>query len=146
MNELGGGLGAIRGGENHFDFTASLADETVLATVLVTISMSTNNNRVGPSGNQTRDIFDNNSLTEDSSVEDVTDGAVGGLPHLLEGELLDTALIRGDGGALNTNLVLEHSVGAVNSDLIVGGVTVLDGQIIVVGVNIDVGVNMLNTC
>lgn len=41
---------------------------------------------------------------------------VGGLPHLLELELLDTGLIRGDGGALDTDLVLLDGLGSIDGD------------------------------
>ena len=56
-------------------------------------------------------------LAEHSSVEDVTDGAVGRLPHLLEVELLDTLLIGGDGRALDGNVVLQGRLGGVDRHL-----------------------------
>jgi hypothetical protein len=43
----------------------------------------------------------------------------------------DSLLVRGDGGALDTNIMLENSIGGVESDLIVGGVTVRQTQIVV---------------
>jgi hypothetical protein len=46
--------------------------------------MSTNNDRVGPSGNQLGDIANKNGFTENGTVQDVTDGTVGRLPHLLK--------------------------------------------------------------
>ena len=54
----------------------------------------------------------------------VTDGAIGRQPHLLELEFLDTLLVWGNGGALDTNRVLFDSFGSIDSDLVVGLVTV----------------------
>jgi len=41
---------------------------------------------------------------------------VGGLPHLLQLELLDTGLIGGDGGALDADLVLLDGLGGIDRD------------------------------
>lgn len=59
-----------------------------------------------------------------SNVQDVSDGAVGGQPHLLELELLDTGLIGGDGGALDADAVLLDSFSGVDGDLVICLVTV----------------------
>jgi hypothetical protein len=45
---------------------------------------------------------------------------------LLKVELLDTTLIRCNGGALNADFVLLHSLRAVNSNLIICCVTILN--------------------
>lgn len=75
--------------------------------------------------------------------QDVTDGSVRGQPHWREGldseashrvpkkltllqlELLNTGLIGGDGGTLDTDTVLLDSLGGINGDLVIGLVTVL---------------------
>jgi hypothetical protein len=41
------------------------------------------------------------------------------LPHLLQLELFDSSLIRGDSRALDTDLVLQDGVGSVYGDLII---------------------------
>jgi hypothetical protein len=105
--------------------------------------VATNDDRLGPAGNATRNVLNDNGLTEDDTTADVTDGTVGRLPHLLEGELLDTGLIRGDGGALDADLVFLDGVCAVDSDLIVSGITVLDAQVEVLDVEVKVGVDEL---
>jgi len=105
--------------------------------------VAANNDRLGPAGNATRNVLNDNGLAEDDTTADVTDGTVGRLPHLLEGELLDTGLIRGDGGAFDADLVFLDGVGAVDSDLIVGGITVLDAQVEVLDVEVEVRVNEL---
>lgn len=75
------------------------------------MSVSANDDGLLPSGNEERHIVADNGLSEDGTVEDVTDGSIGGLPHLLQLELLHTLLVRGDGGALHSYLVLLDGVG-----------------------------------
>lgn len=62
---------------------------------------------------------------------------------LLELELFDTGLIRSDGGTLDTDRVLLDSLGSIDGDLIVGLVTVLEAEIVVLEVNIEVRVDEL---
>lgn len=52
-------------------------------------------------------------------------------PNLLELELFDSGLIRCDGCALNTDVVLLDGVRAVDGDLIVCLIAVFDAQIAV---------------
>jgi hypothetical protein len=73
----------------------------------------------------------------------VSDGAVGRQPHLLELELLHSLLIGCDGRALDTNRVLLDSLGSIESDLVVGLVTVFQAQIVVLEVDVEVWVNEL---
>lgn len=87
--------------------------------------MTTNNNWLSPSWHEARDVFNNNRFSENSTVENVTNGTVWRLPHLFEVELFDTAFIRRDGSALDANFVLLHRVCAVNGDLVGCCVTVL---------------------
>lgn len=49
--------------------------------------MTANGNGLVPRGDEARDVGDNDGRAEDSATEDVTNGAVGALPHLLELEL-----------------------------------------------------------
>lgn len=51
---------------------------------------------------------------------------------------LDTSLIRSDGGALDTNTVLEDGLSGLNSNAIVGGVTVLHSEVIVLDIDVQV--------
>lgn len=55
---------------------------------------------------------------------------------LLELELLYTSLIWSDGGALDTNRVLLDSLSSIDGDLIVGLISVLQAQIVVLEVDI----------
>jgi len=76
-----------------------------------------------------RGYFNHDSLMEDRSVQEITNCAVGLLPHLLEVEFLDSLPIGSDRGSLNGNLAGFDGVIAVKSDLIVAGVTVLGAQL-----------------
>ena len=76
-------------------------------------------------------LRDDDRLAEDDAAEDVADRAVRGPPHLLQAELLDPRLVRGDRGALDADAVLLGGVGGVDGDLVVGGVAVLDAEVVV---------------
>ena len=62
---------------------------------------------------------------------------------LLQVELLDTGLIGGDGGTLDTNTILLNGLGGINGNLVVGLITVLNTQIVVLEINIKVRQNQL---
>ena len=81
--------------------------------------MSSNDNRFLPARYGTRDPFKNDGFTEDSTTEDIPNGSIGTLPHLLEVELLHTSLIRCDGRALDTDAVLLNGLGGFNRNLVV---------------------------
>ena len=82
-------------------------------------------------GHEARHVAADDGLAEDDAAEDVADGAVGALPHLLEVELFDARLVRRDGRALDADAVLLDGVGGVDRDLVAGLVAVLDRQIVV---------------
>ena len=85
-------------------------------------------NRLGPAGNQTRNVAHHDRLAENGSAENIADGAIGGLPHLLQAEFLDTRLIRRDGGALYTDMLTLDGLRRVDGHLIVGGIAVFDAR------------------
>jgi hypothetical protein len=58
-----------------------------LVSHLVSMSVTANDDWFRPGGNQTGNVFANDGFPEDSAAEDVTDGAIGRLPHLLQFEL-----------------------------------------------------------
>lgn len=71
------GLGlATSRGEDKLELTG-IGDDTVLSTVLVTEGMATDDDRLGPARDKTRDLRDKDGLTEDGSstglVSDVLD-------------------------------------------------------------------------
>jgi hypothetical protein len=137
------GLTAVLRSEGHSESTGLLGD-IVGSAVLVTKCVSTNNDGLGPSRNAPRDVFDDDGLTEYGTAKDVTDGAVGGLPHLLKFEFFNTLFIRGDGGALDTNLAGLDGSGAVVGDFVICGITVFHAQIEVLAVEVQVGEDKLS--
>ena len=97
----------------------------------------------GPAGHQARHVVADDGLAEDDAAQDVADGAVGALPHLLEAELFDARLVGRDGRALDADAVLLDGVGGVDGDLIVGRVAVLDGEVVVLEGHVEVGMDEL---
>ena len=125
MDELSNGLRAVSRSVDHLDL-AGLGGDSILGTVLITIGVSSDNDGLGPARNESRDVLNDDRFTENGTIENVSNSSIGRLPHLLQSKLLNTALIRGDSGALHTDLGALHSLSAVNCNLIVGFVTVLD--------------------
>lgn len=76
MNLLGGGGTAIVWGVPDLNF-AGLGDNVVLASVLITVSVPADDDRLSPPGHKSGDIADDNGFTEDCAVENVSDGSVG---------------------------------------------------------------------
>ena len=66
------------------------------------------------------DTLQYNRLTEHRPAQDVADGAVGALPHLLQLKFLHTRLIRCDGRALDTHTVLLDGLGGLDGNLVAG--------------------------
>lgn len=62
---------------------------------------------------------------------------------LLELELLNTGFIWGDGGTLDTDRVLLDGLGGINGDLVVGLITILESEIVVLEVDVEVWVDEL---
>lgn len=60
-----------------------------------------------------------------------------------KGRTGDASLVGGDGSALDTDVVLLASLSSIESDLIVGSVTVLHAEIEVLDVKIKVGEDKL---
>ena len=58
-------------------------------------------------------------------------------------ELLNSLFIWGDGGALDGNLAFLGGLSGVDGDLIVGGISVLNRQVIVLDVQVEIWVDML---
>jgi hypothetical protein len=93
--------------------------------------MAADDDRLGPAGNEARNILADDRLAEDDAAQRVADGAVRGLPHLLEAEFLHAAFVRRDGGALDADAVLLDRFSCVEGDLVVGFVALFDREIVV---------------
>jgi len=132
------GLSSIVGDEVNLEFTRSV-DNEISSFVLITKSMSSDDNGLGPAGNELGDILAKDGFSEDGTVEVVSDGTVGRLPHFLKLEFLDSILIGSNGGAFNTDLAFFDGLGGIESDLIVGFVSILHTEIKVLDVEIKEG-------
>ena len=129
---------AVLWGEGQRDSAGTVHLE-VGGAVLVAERMPADDDRLGPTGYQTRDVGDDDRRAEDCAAQDVSDGAVGRQPHLLEVELLDPGLVRSDGGALDADMVFEDGVRGVDGDLVIGGVAILHAEVVVLEVDVEVG-------
>src|SRR5688500_14203867 len=100
-----------------FDGQLALAgDKEIGRLVLVAEGMAADHERVGPAGDDPRHILDDDRLTEYDAAEDVADGAVRRLPHLLEDELLDPLLVRSDGRAFDADATLHDRLARLHGD------------------------------
>ena len=142
MDLLNSWLASIIRSIDKLNLSRSL-DNVVLASVLITISVSSDNNWLSPARYKSWNVRDNNWLSEDGSVEDVSNRAIGRSPHFFEAEFFHSALVRSDSSAFDTDLCSLHGLGAVDCDLIIGGISVGYREVIVLSLNIDVWVNML---
>ena len=130
-------LGAVRGRESHGQRSGGL-DLEVGCPVLITERMAANDDRLGPGGNQSRDVVDDDRLAEDDAAQNVPDSAVRRPPHLLQAELLNSSLIGSDRRALHANSVLLDGMSGIDRDLIVGLIAILDTQVVVLQIDIEV--------
>lgn len=116
-------------------------DEEVHTVVLITEGVPSNDNRLLPSSDESRNILDNDGFPEDGSVEVVSDSSVGGFPHFFEVKLLDSCLIWSDGSALDADLAFLDGLRGLQSDLVVGFVSVFNAQIEVLDVEVEEGMD-----
>ena len=106
----------------------------IVRTILVTEGMPFDNDGLSPTGDASRNVLDYDWFTENETATDISDCTIGRLSHLLEFELLNACLIGFYGCTFNTDLASFYSVCGVNSDLVIGSITVLDAQIEVLDV------------
>ena len=139
---LFGSLGAIIWGVDKVNCTWSI-NNSILALVLITISVSTNDDWLGPPWHKSWNVRDDNWLSENSSIKNVSNGSIWGFPHLLQVEFGNSLFIWGDSGALNSYLAFGNGVGGINGDLIVSGISVFNGEIEVLAFKVKIRVNVL---
>lgn len=104
--------------------------------VLVSESMTSDYDWFFPAWDKSRNILDDNRLTENSTIKNISDSTIRTFPHFLQLELLNSSLIRSNSGTFNTNFTLFDSISSINSNLIVSGITMLHSKIKIF--NIDV--------
>ncbi len=105
--------------------------------------MAADDNGLRPAGHQAGHVAADDRLPKDRATDDIADGAVRRLPHLLQVKLLHPRLVRGDGGALDADLMLLDRLRRRNRDLILGGVAVLYRQIVVFQIDVQIGQDQL---
>ena len=100
--------------------------------------MATNHDWLCPVRNQTRNIADNDWLTEDYSAEDVADCSVRRLPHLLKAKLFNASFIRSNSRALNANAMLLDGFSRINCDLVISCIAMLHAEVVILKIDIEV--------
>src|SRR6185295_725498 len=94
-------------------------------------------------GDEARHVPADDRLAEDDAAEDVADGAVRRLPHLLQVELLDAGFVGGDGGAFDADAVRLDRLGGLDGDLVPGLVAVLDAEVEIEEVDVEMAPDQL---
>lgn len=134
--------GTVVWSEDDLEF-AGLSRHEVAGTVLVTIGVSADDDWLMPFGDDSRDVLYDDGLSEDSTIEVVSDGSVGTLPHLLQVELLDSGLIWGDGRTFDADLALTDGLCCLKGHLIIGFISMMNTQIEVFNVKVQEGKDQL---
>src|SRR5205814_7770663 len=78
-------------------------------------------------------------LTKNSSVQNIADGSVRALPHLLQAKFFYPRFIRSNSSAFDPYAVLLDGISRIDSHLVICGISVLDAKIIIFYVGIYVG-------
>ena len=97
----------------------SARNQEVCRFVLVTKGVTANHNRLGPAWDETRNIIDDDGLTEDNAAENVADRAIRAAPHFLQAELFDPCFVWRDGRTFHSNAILLGRVCRIDCDLVV---------------------------
>ena len=129
-----------RVGEREFP---GAGDLHVGGPILIAEGVAADDDRLGPAGDETRDVADDDRLPEDHAAKDVADRAVGALPHLRQRKLLHARLIRRDRGALHADAMLEDRVGSVDRHLVARRLAMLDREVVIPQIDVEVGENEL---
>ena len=104
----------------EFNFNLSwFCDNIILAPILISECMSTNNDGLCPSWDKSWDVRNDDWFSEHGSIKNVSNSSVGRSPHLLKLEFLNSAGIWSNCSALDSNFMLLCCFCSVNSDLII---------------------------
>jgi len=129
-------------GENNLKLTGFI-DDSISSSVLITESMSSDNDWFSPSSNIFLNILAENWLSENSSSKIVSDCTVWRFPHLFKIKLFNSCLVWGNGCAFNTNFASFNSGSSFESYLIVSLISVLHAQIEILDFNVQEWINKL---
>jgi hypothetical protein len=133
---------AVISSEGHFELSR-FGDNKVSGSVLVTVSVSADDDRFLPAGDEPGDVIDDDWLSEDSTIQDVSDGSIGTLPHLLEFELLNSGLVRSNGGTFDADLAFFDGLSSLNGDFVISLISVLHAEVEVLDLEIEERKNKL---
>ena len=111
--------------------------------VLVAEGVTSDDDRTRPARHEARHVGADDRLAEHSAAEDVADGAVRRTVHFLETEFLDPFFIRRDCRAFHADAVFLDGIRAVDSDLVVGLVSLLDAKVVIFQVYVQIGEDQL---
>ena len=100
--------------------------------------MTSNHNWLRPTRNKFWNVLANDWLTENDTIQNVANSAVGRLPHLLQVEFFYTGFIWCDCCAFHANTVLQNGMCRVNRYLIVRCVTIFDAQVVVLKIDVEI--------
>ena len=117
---------------------AGAREREILRAVLIAETVASDDDRLVPVRHEARHVLADDRLAEDRAVEDVADGPVRGLPHLLQVEFLDARFVGRDGRALDGDAVLPGRVRRIDRDLIVGLVARFDAKVEVLQVDVEI--------
>ena len=120
---------AAFGGEGHGQFAFSF-DHGIGCAVLIAESMTANDDRRGPVGDQPRNIVDHDGFAENGAIENIADRAVRALPHLFQVEFFYPRFIRRDGGAFDADTILADGIGCIDGHLVIGLIAVFHAKVI----------------
>src|SRR5690606_17759430 len=106
-------------------------DNFISSFILISKSMTTNNNWLCPTLNVTRYVAHNDWLTENSSSHNVTDGSVRRFPHFFQSEFLNTCFIWSDRSTFDSYIIFFNCFSSINGYLVISRISVLNSQIVV---------------
>ena len=128
-------LTSVTWSKNYLSLTW-FGSHCILAFINVSIGVPSNYNWLHPPWNQSWNIFYNYWFSENSPIQNISDCAVGRFPHLLKFKFFYSVFVGSDGSTLDTNFAFLNSFSSVNCDLIFSLVSVLNGQIVVLNIQI----------
>lgn len=152
---------AALGREDHRE-RAIAGNHTVLCAVLVAEGVTADDDGFLPARHEPGNARDDDRFSEDGAAECVANGSVGGEPHccglwsamrhaptgipasninhtLLKLELLDSRLVGRDRGTLDSDRIPLDGLRRIDRDLVVGLVSVLQPQVVVLQLDVQVG-------
>src|SRR5438045_7909347 len=104
--------------------------------ILVAIGVAADDDGLGPAWHQAWHVAADDGLAENGPAQNVADGAIGRLPHLLEAEFLHAGFIWRDGGALHSHADPLDGVRRLDRHPVFGGVAMLDAEVVIVQLDV----------